>query len=393
MDLRAKLNALAAKPKQATPPEPISVPRCRQVEHLHPLEEFPGAFDVGAHALMLMQGEPLPEPLDPRRILYLDTETTGFQGAGTVAFMIGCGWLTDEGFVVRQYVLRDYPDEPDQLRQLEELLRGFDVLCTFNGRSFDVPLLQTRFLMQRMRSSCLEKPHIDLLHIARRVWKLRLRRCRLGDLEERILGRPREDDLPGSEAPERFFEMLRTGEPHALDGVLKHNEQDVASMCTLLAHMHRMYEQPESVSHQEDIFSMGVALEKEHHPEEARRCYRLVSSGRLRARSQQRTAVSLRREGRRDEACAVWQEMIRRREGGALPYRELAKYYEHTAHDLPRAIRMTRLGLMVAAEPTLFDPPELTELREDLTKRYDRLRKKLEAREKKLSGTDSTKKG
>ena len=147
---------------------------------------------------MLMQEEDLPQPFDPRRVLYLDTETTGFQGSGTVAFIIGAGFITGEGFEVRQYIMRDYPEEPDQLNRLKALLEGFDTLCTFNGKSFDVPLLRSRFLMNRLRDTAFDKPHIDLLHIARRVWKLRLKQCSLGRLEEEILGQPRHDDLPGA---------------------------------------------------------------------------------------------------------------------------------------------------------------------------------------------------
>ena len=379
MNLRDKLNAISSRPKvQPAAPIEARVPECLHVMHLHPPEEFPGAEEVTREALMLMQGDELPEPFDPDRVLYLDTETTGFQGAGTVAFMIGVGFLTPEGFEVHQYVLRDYPEETAQLKELQALLAHYDVLCTFNGRSFDLPLLRTRFLMNRMRPDCLDKPDIDLLHIARRTFKLRLRQCSLGRLEECILGQPRENDLPGSEAPKRFFAMLQTGELHLLDEVLKHNEQDVASMCTLLAHMHRMYTAPESVTHGEDLYAMGLAMERMHHPQEARRCYRLVSSGRLHAQGQLRLAASYRRSGEKDTAAAIWQKMLERREGGAAPYIELAKYYEHTAHDLPTALRMTRQGLALLAEPSLLDTPEQTAQREELQARYARLSKMMQ---------------
>jgi len=348
MNLRDKLNAISGQPKPKAPAPP-KVYDCWQVSHTHPLEEFPGAFEVTREAVLLMQGEEMPEDFDPRRILYLDTETTGFQGAGTVAFMIGAGWLTEQGFEVRQYVMRDYPEEKAQLQALQQLLERFDVLCTFNGRTFDLPMLRTRFLMNRMKPDCLEKPHIDLIHIARRVWKLRLRHCSLSHLEEAILGRGRTDDLPGSEAPKRFFAMVQTGEIHLIDEVLAHNEQDVASMCTLLAHMHRMYVAPERITHAEDVYSMGVALEWLHHPEEARRCYRLVHAGRMHAVGQLRLASSYRRDGDRESARNVWQGMIGRNEGGATPYIELAKYYEHTQRDPQSALMLTRRAMAMLA--------------------------------------------
>lgn len=377
MNLRDKLNAVGGKPKPK--PQARTEKRCDecwQTVHMHPLDEFPGCFEVGRQAVMLMQNDDMPQTLDPRRILYLDTETTGFLGAGTVAFMVGLGCLTDGGFEVRQLVMRDYPEEAALLRELEAVVSRFDVLCTFNGRTFDLPLLRTRFLMNRIRTDCLEKPHIDLLHIARRVFRMRLQTCNLGRLEEVVLGKPRLRDLPGSEAPQRYFAYLKTGEFHLLDEVLEHNEQDIASLCTLLSHMCRMYCRPEQISFAEDVLSMGVALDRMHHPEEARRCYHLVTPGKYHAQSQLHLAQNFRRSGQRDKAREVWTEMIGRREGGVKPYIELAKHYEHVERDYGRALALTRQAIARMAEPTLLDSEETEQLRDELQKRYERLKRK-----------------
>lgn len=380
MNLRDKLKALETPRKKPIAPEPEK-PQfvdCWHERIRRPVWEFPGAFDVRRQTVMLMQGDEMPESFDPRRILYLDTETTGLMGgAGTVAFQIGLGWLTDEGFELHQYVMRDYPEEVFLLQHVADTAERFDVICTFNGKSFDVPLLKDRFLLNRIRTSCLDKPHIDLLHIARRVWKLRLKKCNLSHLEEAILGYPRVDDLPGAEVPERFFRYLKTGDFSLLEDVLEHNAQDVCSMCTLLSHMCRMYERPEELHYGEDIYSMGVALERMRHPEEARRCYRLASGGVMRVPGQLRLAGSLRRAGDRTEATNIWLGMIVRREGGVLPYIEMAKHYEHITRDVPAALDMTRRALMLLAEPSLLEPPETARYREDLTKRYERLKSKM----------------
>lgn len=379
MNLRDKLNAISSKPAQPKAQERAAArTEAWHACHVHPAEEFPGWREVDSETIALMQDEPMPPRLDPRRILYLDTETTGFLGAGTVAFMIGAARMTDGGLEVHQYVLRDYPEEPSQLRALESMLAECDAICTFNGRSFDIPLLRTRFLMNRMRGDCLEKPQIDLLHIARRVYKLRLSGCSLGRMEEMVLGQPRVRDLPGAEAPQRFFAYLKTGEFHLLDEVLWHNEQDIASLCTLLAHMCRVYRRPEQLSFMEDVYQMGVSLERMRHPEEARRCYRLVSTGRLRAGSQLKLAQSYRRSGNRSGACDVWQEMIRRREGSAAPYIELAKHYEHIERDDRAALDMTRKAISLLAEPSLLDSAEDAQTRESLQRRYERLKRKIE---------------
>ncbi|MBQ7849674.1 MAG: ribonuclease H-like domain-containing protein [Clostridia bacterium] len=380
MNLRDKLKAIE-KPKIKV--TPVDAPPVKQFtdcwhgrEH-YPLRDFPGAFDVRRETVMLMQGEEMPEGFDPMRILYLDTETTGLGGgAGTVAFEVGLGWLEEDGFRVHQLLMRDYPEERFLLEEIVRTAERFDVICTFNGKTFDLPLLRNRFIMNRIRTHCLDKPHIDLLHIARRVWKLRLKKCNLTNLEEALLGIPRVDDLPGALVPERFFSYLKTGDFSLFDDVLEHNAQDIASLCTLLAHMCRMYEHPEQLRFDEDVYSMGVALDRFRHTEEARRCYRLAG-GRMHAQGQQRLAVSYRRSGEKQAAAEIWRGMIARREGGVEPYIELAKYYEHQEKDAEKALEMVRRAIGMMSEPTLFEEPSVQEARNALQYRYDRLKRKL----------------
>jgi len=123
------------------------------------------------------------------------------------------------------------------------------------------------------------------------------------------------------------------------------------------------------------VYSMGVALERFHHVEEARRCYRLAK-GSMHAKGQERLAMSYRKAGERSEAIQVWQRMIERHEGGITPYVELAKHFEHHDRDIPAALDMTRRAMMLLAEPTLFDSPSVQEERNALQYRYDRLKKK-----------------
>ena len=378
MNLRDKLKAIERPKVKITvtptePPKPVFTD-CWRTESTHRPSEYP----ISRETVMLMQGDDMPADFAAERILYLDTETTGLAGAGTVAFEVGLGWQAADGFHVRQLVMRDYPEEKFLLEEIIRIAEGFNVICTFNGKTFDLPLLRNRFIMNRIRTNVLDKPHIDLLHIARRVWKLRLQRCNLTNLEEALLGVPRVDDLPGAMVPERFFSYLKTGDFHLLDDVLEHNEQDIVSLQNLLCHMCRMYENPEQLRFDEDVYSMGVALERFRHPEEARRCYQLAG-GRMHAQGQEKLAASYRRSGNRAEAAEVWQEMIRRREGGVTPYVELAKYYEHSERDVPAALDMVRQAIAMMAEPSLFDSPSVQEERNALQYRYDRLKRKLDA--------------
>lgn len=383
MNLRAMLNAMSQPKPRAQPTEQPRFTGCWEKTVIRPLSEFPDLAAIRGETLALMQEEAMPEPFDPARILYLDTETTGLAGgAGTVAFQVGLGRVTGEGFAITQLVMRDYPEERFLLEKVAEALGDSDVICTFNGKTFDIPLLRDRFLMNRMRTDGLDKPQIDLLHIARRVFRLRLQRCNLATLEEAVLGIPRAHDLPGSQVPQRYFNYLKTGEFALLDDVLTHNEQDIASLCVLLARMCRSYAQPETLTHGEDLYSMGVGLNRQRHPEEARRCWRLVKEGRMKAASAMQLAHSYRRAGDRQEAKRLWLDMIARREGGVQPYIELAKHYEHAENDPQTALEYTQRALMLLAEPALFANQTVQETQNALQYRYARLRRKLARAEK-----------
>lgn len=374
MNLRDKLKAIE-RPKvkvtvQETAPQPVFTD-CWRTESTHEASDYP----IRRETVMLMQGDDMPADFSHERILFLDTETTGLMGAGTVAFEVGLGWQEGSCFHVRQLVMRDYPEERFLLEEIVRVAEKFDVICSFNGKTFDLPLLKNRFIMNRIRTTCLDKPHIDLLHIARRVWKLRLKHCNLTNLEEALLGIPRVDDLPGAQVPERFFSYLKTGEFHLLDDVLAHNEQDIVSLQNLLCHMCRMYENPEQLRFDEDVYSMGVALERFHHGAEARRCYELAG-GEMHAASQSRLAQNYRKCGERTEAVRIWKDMIRRREGGVSPYVELAKHYEHVEKDYAAALDVVRKALVLLAEPTLFEDSAVQEARNALQYRYDRLKRR-----------------
>ncbi len=380
MNLREKLREVGGSSGSGEKKPAPAETDCRHYAVYRSPEEFPGALALQKETVELMCSADLPESFDPRRILYMDTETTGLGGSGTVAFLVGLGYLTDSGFEVHQFLMRDYPEEPALLRHVAAGLDRFDVLCTFNGTTFDVPLLESRFLMNRMSRSCLDKPHIDLLHMSRRLWKLRLKRCNLGRLEEMILGKPREDDLPGSEVPQRYFTYLRTRQESLLTDILDHNAQDIASLCVLLNHMADLYEHPEKIRFSEDVYSMGRALENQKHPENARRCYTLARRGRMGGEASAALAASWRRAGNRAEAVKIWEEMIRTRQGGIRPYVEMAKYEEHVRRDYGAALEMTERALALLSEEMLPGQKEKTTVQEsknELQYRSKRLKRKL----------------
>jgi len=318
-----------------------------------PLDEIgAGLYDLNPEALLpidagfAQRNERLPEL---SRLLFLDTETTGLgMGAGTVAFLVGLGWIEGDAFLVRQYLMRDYSEEPLLLEAFAGLLPRFDAFVTYNGKTFDLPLLENRLTMHRMRHVDLRRPHLDLLYPTRRVWRLRLRDCTLGNIERRVLDCGREDDLPGSEVPERYFTYLKTGDFSLLEDVLRHNLRDVQTLAKLLLRLARVFEKPEQQDFFEDVFSVGRALARDGNREAARVCFRVAGSGKpiqVAAEARMLLARSHRQDRQFAEAEAVYAEMINRGEGGVAPYVELAKIAEHRRRDFALALRHTEAAL------------------------------------------------
>jgi len=229
-----------------------------------------------------------------------------------------------------------------------------------------------------MSRSCLDLPHVDLLHLCRRLWKLRLGRCNLSRLEEVVLGRPRVDDLPGSEVPQRYFDYLKTKQLSLLDDVLRHNAQDIASLCVLLNHMADLYLHPEKIRFGEDVFSMGRALERTAHPARARVCYSLARRGPMGDSAAAALAANYRRAGEREEAARVWRQMIAERRGGAAPYIELAKYEEHVRRDPAAALALAERALSLLCEPSVRTDCTVQDAKNEVQYRCARLRRKLE---------------
>ena len=315
------------------------------------------------------------------RVLFLDTETTGLSGgAGTVAFMVGLGYLVGDRFRVEQYMMRAYSDEPLLIAKTAEMLARFDAVVTFNGDGFDLPLLESRFTMCRMRELWRALAPLDLMHPARRLWKRRLGSCRLGILEDQILRSGRTDDLPGSEAPRRFFEALKTQDFKPLDAVFDHNRLDVAALAKLLCALGEAYGEPGLLTEAADLYSMGRVLEKRGEDEIARRCYVAAAAPRplstiaalrgerYQAEANRAFSTMLRRAGEWARAERVWLEMARRKQLGAWPLVELSKYYEHRAGRLSDALKMTQIALALAEDDAL----------EALSRRRQRLERKLE---------------
>jgi uncharacterized protein YprB with RNaseH-like and TPR domain len=315
-------------------------------------------------------------------ILFVDTETSGLAGGtGTYPFLVGLGFFDRTDFVVRQYFLRDLSGEEAFLEQFEEFLAAYRVLVSFNGKSFDIPLLQTRLILQQRATSLAGFGQIDLLHLARRVWKGLFPSYALQSLESRLLGQPRDQsiDIPGWQIPAVYFEYLETRDARNLLPIFQHNLVDVVSMVKLLDLAARCvdYQRPEWLFLDGSISGIGRLYEDAGSIAMALPFYETAQrTARLDAAARAELARLYKKLGQWEQARALWLESA---ELGDLPALiELAKLAEHHDKDIPAALAWTCQALQWGQRDALSDMAILVEL----DRRRRRLEEKLQRRGK-----------
>jgi hypothetical protein len=276
------------------------------------------------------------------RLLYLDTETTGLAGGtGTYAFLVGVGFFDAGAFEVRQYFMRDLDEEPALLAALDPLLRDIDGLVTYNGAGFDLPLLETRFVLGRRRWPETVF-HLDLLPAARRLWSARLPDCRLGTVEQHALGFVREHDLPGALIPQVYFDYLRRKSPGELPRVFEHNRHDILSLAALTGWVaHVVAHAPGVDLGPAEMAGLGWLWESRD-PERGEACYRSALERGLESPARERVLARLawreKRRSRWEAARELWEAAARgARMFDARPWEEMAKIHEHRLRDFVAA--------------------------------------------------------
>lgn len=317
--------------------------------------------------LRLLAPEAPEDAADPRNWLFLDTETTGTAGgSGTYAFLVGIAWWDAGGLEVEQLFMRDHGEEHALLVALSQRMAERRVLVTFNGKSFDWPLLETRYRMTRAIRPPRPRAHLDFLHPARNLWRLRLGSVRLAELERHVLGWNRGADVMSELIPQMYHEFLRGGPPEPLAGIFHHNQMDLRGLAALAARVVALLGDPEA--HGRDAFELfGVSriCERRGDSARARKFYaRSISSAADHAgappadfaaarqlpedarRAARRSLARIaKREGDLAAACEAWEAMLGNSPEGFEAYEQLAVHYEHRVRDIARAIAITRQAL------------------------------------------------
>jgi uncharacterized protein YprB with RNaseH-like and TPR domain len=374
-DLAAKLRQWNVAGRSTAPPprathgveavvpgrfETTAYGECFLVERRYPLALAQGAFPL-AEALalsprarrLLARGAPA-EAIEPGRALFLDTETTGLAGGtGTYAFLVGLGYFDGAEFCLRQYFMRHPGEEAALLAAVSELLASFPLWVSFNGKAFDVPLLETRFLYSRRAPLRRPEYHLDLLHPARRLWRSRLPTCALASLEHALLGVRRQDDVPSWAIPALYFDYVRRGRCEPLRAVFAHNADDLLSLVALLALVGRVLEEPQRhAPHVDALALLRLYAEGGCAGEAAAWCAQALDQVAASQRGALRweLAAVLRRAGDRAAAARLWLELAAEAGPWAIAAQvELAKHYEYQQRDYRAAIRAVEAALAAIA--------------------------------------------
>jgi len=303
----------------------------------------PSRYSPDRRALrLLMPGAP-DAIADPDDWLFLDTETTGLAGgSGTYAFLVGVAWWEDGGLEIEQFFLREYSEERSMLFALRERIAEHPVLVTFNGKSFDWPLLETRYRMSRKISVPTPRAHLDFLHPARNLWRLRLGSVRLSELERHVLGWDRGADLLSGLIPQIYFDFLRGGPPERLVPVLNHNQMDLRGLAALSSRILSLLADAENLGQDGlELFGVSRICEKRGDHSRARKLYEKSIATFLPTETDRAARRSLarlaKREGEFDLACELWEDALGNSRHGYEAYEQLAIYYEHKARNLEQA--------------------------------------------------------
>jgi hypothetical protein len=306
----------------------------------------------------------MPEGSDADNLFFYDTETTGLGGAGNIVFLTGFGFISDGMFKTVQIMLTDFPGEPAFLEAMKTYISPDKIYVSYNGRSFDTNILKSRYALNGMKVDF--GYQLDLLYPSRRLWKNVIGSCSLGDIEEKILSKQRELDVPGSMVPDLYFDFIRSGNYSAIEGVEAHHLEDIESLAQLLSVFEKIFEDPAKLT---KVDRSGLAVQLlDRHPDAAEKVLKAgFQTGSFRASKEY--GLLLKRKTDYAAAFEVWTKLWETRRS-IFAGIELAKHWEHREKDIKKAHSIT-------CELLLFERIRIRSILPELEKRRARLEGKL----------------
>ena len=329
-------------------------------------------------AIKLISKNEFSEPIPRDECVFFDLETTGLAGgAGTFAFLIGFAYWNDERIITEQFFLPDFGREYELFNQIQEWLSEFEYIVSFNGKSYDMPLLSNRFVLNRLNPGFKQAKHVDLIHMCRRVWKNSMSSCTLKSIEQHLLNIHRSNDIPGEFIPQAYFDFINTGVIHDIVRMIDHNLQDIISMPLILDRLHYIHEQPDKLKLDNAAIASLAKIAFEINDKEY---FRIHEKGDVTDKFKFWQSLFYKKNNRLNEAYILWQQLMNKPEYCFFAIEESAKYLEHSKKDLIGAIQLVnsafkRLDVQTELGYQLFDP----QWQHRFQKRRERLLRKVTA--------------
>jgi uncharacterized protein YprB with RNaseH-like and TPR domain len=330
---------------------------------------------VSSHDLAVLSGDDSFQNVDPEKILFFDVETTGLAGGtGTIPFMLGFGFFDSGLFRVKVFILNDLNREEELLGKVDEFLgdREFSATVTYNGKAFDFPLMETRYILNRKRFPLLKKPHMDFLFPARTLWKYTYESRKLGYLGEIILGISRQEDVEGSQIPALYFNYLRTNQFSLLEKVVEHNALDLVGLSALMLQGISYMKDISNTQDEGEVLGTALLFEKSGDLNKANELLEVAKECARREpvifKAVKHLSILKKKEKCYEEATALWEILSGLKDHFA--FRELSIHFEHREKDYYGALEFVHRAI---------EEIELTDLqRQDLEKRLRRLQNKIQ---------------
>ncbi|MGD2294546.1 MAG: ribonuclease H-like domain-containing protein [Candidatus Aminicenantes bacterium] len=383
------------KPKpQAAPFEPQEREPYRFIENPYPLDirygkiKISDGLNISGEMLTCLSKDTLFETLDLSTALFIDLETTGLSGGtGIIPFLVGLGYYRDDKFYVVQYFLGDPAAEERMVAELGQLFADMDFksVVTFNGKVFDIPLLETRFILKRQPFVLSELPHLDFLFPARSLWGHKLENCRLFNLAREVVEADRSEDIPSAEIPLRYFQYIQTGNTELIEPILYHNQEDILSLLGAVVVGAKIFiEDPEACAADAmDFFGAGKIMERIGNTEKSAAYFQRAIDGNLSddvfLSARKRLSQHFKKNLDWEKAVILWKEMA----SASMPsnnllfsLRELAMYFEHKEKKYEEAKKVAEEGFVLARNFS-------TRYERDFSHRMDRLRHKIKSQKEK----------
>ena len=382
------------KPKESQTPafEPLPKEPLQWLEISYALDvrygriKLDAGLEISGEVLSCLSQDDAFKDLDLSTALFIDLETTGLSGGtGVIPFNVGMGYYRDDKFIVGQYFLGEMAEEERMIQELAEFFKEMDFqsVVTYNGKSFDIPLLETRFILHRQPFLLSELPHLDFLFPARRLWSHKYESCRLFHLALKVVQTGRTEDIPSAEIPWRYFQYLQTGNYDLIEPILYHNQEDILSLLGLVViGAHIFSEDPElCMADAMDFYGAGKVMANAGNVEKSVQFFEKALSGKLTEEvtleTKKRLSAHFKRNQDWDKAVPVWQEMTSAEvvtPAQLFSFRELAMHFEHRLKNYKEAKQIAEEGFVLSTGVSSY-------YENDFSYRMERLRRKIKQQE------------